>query len=63
MNVEIRIWFFPDDVNRFTHEALTPRCLATSQPEYPDSLTPNQNKDPIPFYALPHNVMQYTRGI
>jgi hypothetical protein len=35
MKVEIRIWFFPDDVNEFTHEALTPVFLATSVPEYP----------------------------
>jgi hypothetical protein len=60
MNVEIRIWFFPDDVNRFSLEALTPTCLATSAPEYPNSLTPNRNKDPIPFYASSHNAMQYT---
>jgi len=31
--------FFPDERNRVTQEFVTPRCLATSAPEYPHSCT------------------------
>ena len=52
MNVEICTWFFPDDINRFTHEVLTPRYLATSAPEYLNSLTPYQIKTCLAFTTL-----------
>ncbi|MFC1815979.1 hypothetical protein ACFL0M_08560 [Thermodesulfobacteriota bacterium] len=52
MHVEIRIWFFANGINRFTHEVLTPKYPATFAPENPNSLSPNQNKNCLAFKTL-----------
>ena len=47
-STQVRIWLllsgsFPDKTALVTHEVVTPRYRATSAPEYPNSLTANQD--------------------